>query len=496
MAIDFGTSHISVTIGPPIGDSLATVKAPVAYTKPANGPSNALELDPPTALKLVTSTAQQAIGAANISPNEISGIGVTSQRQSLVLINLEGQAIYAMPSSDMRAEIEGKEIDENTLVDVWELTGHGPGRLTTWARLQWFASREPEIYERTGTVCSIADWIILELTGELLMEQTLAVESALGMLATGDPAKALAPAFNLGDIQIPATCPPGTVVGNLKKKFTTTLGLPDKTPVVACGPDTQSGLLGLGAQLPNAVGILSGWSTHCQRVTERPVFDDTRAMWTGRHVIDNRWIIEGNAGDTGGTYQWLLSLLYGSLNNVEVMESLDDPLGKIEPGSNAITTFLGPSLVHPANTNRRSGGFMFPIPISFEPPDRFDIARAALDSFAYAIRYNIERLNSFRGPALSIAVGGGMIKTNCFRNILADVLNCEIGIAESSQTNSLGTLSQVAATVGKGPSLAEYAAIRSTELTPYEPNTVRARIYDELYTEWRHKERLLDSFEL
>jgi hypothetical protein len=55
MAIDFGTSHISVTIGPPIGDSLATVKAPVAYTKPANGPSNALELDPPTALKLVTS---------------------------------------------------------------------------------------------------------------------------------------------------------------------------------------------------------------------------------------------------------------------------------------------------------------------------------------------------------------------------------------------------------------------------------------------------------
>ena len=85
-----------------------------------------------------------------------------------------------MPSSDMRAEIEGKEIDANALVDVWELTGHGPGRLTAWARLQWFASREPEIYERTRTVCSIADWIILELTGELLMEQTLAVESALG----------------------------------------------------------------------------------------------------------------------------------------------------------------------------------------------------------------------------------------------------------------------------------------------------------------------------
>jgi sugar (pentulose or hexulose) kinase len=496
MAIDFGTNHVSVSIGAPTGVPLATIKQPVAFSRPENGPGTALEFDPAAALKLVIATANAAIGESNISPSDISGIGVTSQRRGLVLLNLEGSAIHAVSNRDMRATKEGAEIDANALVDLWELTGHGPGRLTAWAHLKWILDNDSETYDRTRTMCSIADWLALELTGELLMEETLAVESGLGLVATGDPARALSPAFNLGDIQLPATCAPGTVVGQLKKSFTKTLGLPANTPVVACGPDTQTGLLGLGAQLPNAVGILSGWSTHCQRITERPVFDDTRSMWTGRHVISNRWIIEGGAGDTGGTYQWLLSLLYGSLNNAEVMNSIDEPLGNIEPGSNAVTSFLGPSFVNATNNKVRSGGIMFPVPISFEPPDRFDIARSALDNFAFAIRYTIERLNSFRGPALNIAVSGGMTKTESFRSILADVLGCEIGIDGTGESTSLGTLSQVAASVGNGPSIAEYAAIRATELTTYEPDDTRSNIYENLYTEWRHKERLLDSYEV
>ena len=158
-----------------------------------------------------------------------------------MLLNLEGLPIYATPSRGMRAEIEGKEIDANALVDVWELTGHGPGIRTAWARLKWFATNAPDAYERTRTVCGIADWIALELTGELLMEETLAVESGLGLLASGEPARALAPAFNLGDIQLPATCPPGTVVGTLKKKFADPLGLPKTHPLSPVAPTPNPG---------------------------------------------------------------------------------------------------------------------------------------------------------------------------------------------------------------------------------------------------------------
>ena len=190
MAINFGSSHISVTIGAPTGDPLATIKEPIEYFKPEGAPQKALEFDPAKTLKLVITTAQRAIGASNLTPAEISGIGVTSQRQGLVLLNLEGLAIYGGPDRDLRAVAEGKDIDANALVDVWELTGHGPGMRTAWARLKWFAANSPEIYDRTRTMCGIADWLILELTGELMMEETLAVEAGLGLVASGEPARA------------------------------------------------------------------------------------------------------------------------------------------------------------------------------------------------------------------------------------------------------------------------------------------------------------------
>lgn len=496
LAIDFGSNHITVAVGGAMGALHSTAKAPLNYFTPVDGPASGLEFDPESVMNLIVETSQEVISNSGIGPENISGIGVSSQRQGLVLLNLEGQPLYGGPNIDRRATVEGADIDSNALVNVWELTGHGPGSVTAWARLKWFAENKPDVYERTRTACSIADWIVLELTGELLLEETLAVEAGMGLISTGEPASALAAAFNLGDIQLPQSCAAGTVVGNLKQRFSKQLGVSSKTPVVACGSDAQTALLGLGVQLPNAIGILSGWSTTCLRVTERPVFDDTRALWTGRHVINNRWVMDGNAGETGSTYQWLLSLLYGSLDNEEVMKAIDEPLGNIEPGSNAVTSFLGPSLVHTSHQSERTGGFLFPIPATANPPDRFDIARSALDSFAFAIRYNIERLNSFRGPALNISVGGGMTRTNSFRNILANVLGCDIGIGNSGNSVSPGALSMTAAGTGKGPSVAELAANRSSELVTYEPDETSTHVYDELYSEWRHKERLLDNLEL
>jgi sugar (pentulose or hexulose) kinase len=89
-----------------------------------------------------------------------------------------------------------------------------------------------------------------------------------------------------------------------------------------------------------------------------------------------------------------------------------------------------------------------------------------------------------------------MTRTRTFRTIIANVLGSEIAVADSGETTSLGTLSQIAASTGKGASLAEFAVIRATELTTYEPDVTHSSIYENLYTEWRHKERLLDNIEL
>ena len=69
MAIDFGTSHVKVTVGAPTGEPLASIKEPVAYFRSAGAPKTALEFDPAQVLSLIISVAQRAIGASNIAPS-------------------------------------------------------------------------------------------------------------------------------------------------------------------------------------------------------------------------------------------------------------------------------------------------------------------------------------------------------------------------------------------------------------------------------------------
>jgi sugar (pentulose or hexulose) kinase len=102
MAIDFGTSHVKVSIGAPTDQPLASIKDPAAYFRPTDAPVTAVEFDPAQALKLIISVAQRAVGASNIAPSDIHGIGVTSQRQGLVLLNLE--------STPHRAEACGRRL--------------------------------------------------------------------------------------------------------------------------------------------------------------------------------------------------------------------------------------------------------------------------------------------------------------------------------------------------------------------------------------------------
>lgn len=88
-----------------------------------------------------------------------------------------------------------------------------------------------------------------------------------------------------------------------------------------------------------------------------------------------------------------------------------------------------------------------------------------------------------------------MAKTESFRTILTNVLDCEIKVSDSGETTNLGTFSQVAASIGRGPSLSEITSERASELVKYEPDPTHSAIYDQLYSEWRYKERMIGTID-
>ncbi len=495
MAIDFGTSHIRAAIGPAYGRPLSIAREPVSYKTPADGPDTAVEFDPDSTWKLVGRVARKALSESGVARSQIRSVAVTSQRLGLVMYGQNTRELYSGPNRDMRAVFQGGQIDASAGNMLWQMTGHGPGMLSAWSKILWLKEERPEQYENLRTVSGLADWLAYRMTGILLMESSLACDSGLALVATGAPATGLAPHAGVSEVDLPQTCASGTIVGKLVTASARTLGLDPGTPVVAAGSDSQVGLIGLGVSEPETSGVIAGWSAAVLRVKPLPSFDDTHAMWTGRHVLSDRWVMEANAGEMGGAYDWLLSITGDEKDREALLRRIDRQAAAIEPGANGAAAYLGPSFVHMSNVSLRTGGLIFPVPLSFEPPGRATLARAALENFAFAIRYNADRLAMLNGPSHSFAAGGGLTKSKTFRDVLAAAMGDEIGFSRSGETTVLGALSIAASGVDEGE-IDELAQRRRRELSVVSADAGLRGEYDDLYHAWRERERRLADVEL
>ncbi len=496
LAFDFGTSHLRAAVGQAEGAPAAVASRRVEYYRPDGGPDAALEFNAASAWHLGVEAANEAILASRIPAASIAAVGVTGQRHGLVVLDNEGNELYAGPNKDQRAAFQGGVVDELVGGDLWQLSGHGPGLLTWWARLLWIREEAPHLFERIRSACGIADWLAYRLTGELTLDTALAVDSGVSEVNTGQPADAVSRKLGIDVSIFPPASGPGSVVGRLSNGAADQLGIPAGIPVVKAGPDTQTALVGMGVSDTGHAGIATGWSTPVQYVTDRPHLDSTRTLWTGRHVVDDRRVVEGNSGVMGGAYDWLISTLCGPDDRTETMARLDAYAGSVEPGARGIAAHLGPSLVQYDQVGLRLGGLLFPVPLAFEPPDHAAIVRASLECFAFAIRQILDRIRDSKGSVKSVSIGGGLTRSRTFLDVLANVNEPPLYVSRSPDVTLLGAITLAAAAVENGTGLESGLAARRGELRQLDPSPTMAEEYRYLYDAWLSREQKLLELEL
>ena len=496
LAFDFGTSHLRAAVGKATGAPAAVATRRVSYYKPDGAPDAALEFDAIHAWNLAVEAANEAIHSSKVTAASIRAVGVTSQRHGLVLLDAGGNELYAGPNKDLRAAFQGGVVDDVAGDDLWNLTGHGPGFLTWWARLLWMKEESPQLFEGIRSGCGIADWLAYRLTGDLTMDATLAVDSGVGTLPTGRPAEVIAEKLGIDVSIFPPVSKSGSVVGKMSKVASDQLGLPEGIPIVKAGPDTQTALVGMGVAEPGQAGIATGWSTPVQCVTNQQTLDPTRTLWTGQHVVHDRWVVEGNSGVMGGAYDWLISMVAGTDNLAETMARLDAEASQVERGARGVAAYLGPSLVQFEDVGLRSGGLLFPVPLAFEPPDGATIVRAALESFAFAIRLILDRIRELTGPVATASVGGGLTRSRTFLDVLSNVVEMPLYVSERPDVSLLGTITLAAAAIEHGPGLEAGLLARRGELRQLQPSPASVEEYKYLFDAWLSREQQLLELEL
>jgi autoinducer-2 kinase len=438
--------------------------------------------------RAITKAIRKTLADSNIEPGEVAGISTTSMREEFVLLDKRGKEILLKITPDIYAH--GDELNERLGEKIYRISGHWP--VSGWiaaAKMAWLKDSHPEALDKAHLFLMISDWAGYMLGGIPYTEGSSACETSLFDVERGDWSWKLLDELGLPLGIFPKVVKNATQVAQITEKAAKSTTLVEGTPVLVGGADTQCGLIGCGAVNPGDVIVVGGTTTPVQMVTEKPVLDKYGRTWTNMHAVDDRWILESNAGRTGWVYRWFRDNILCEKPSMRIYEMMNTLAAGSPPGSNGVKVYMGPHVFN-AGPPYWKGDTLgdSPVPPAILGSSRFtrgDLARAILEANCYAVKANLEQLTEITGvKAKILGFCGGNSKAEIWSNIQAAVLDAPIQMPKERDATAVGAA--VCAAVGAGIHKTMQVAIREMVHMeePYKPNAELAKEYLILYESW------------
>ena len=210
LGLDVGTSSIRCVLTDASLRPLSVSRAPMSYHNPPGSSSITWEFDANALIVQAVTLVGQSLRQHGASPGQVAGLGIASQRQAVVLLDSDRNALLCSPNFDMRGIFQGAAIDDQSADAVYALTGHFPAFLLATSRIQWLRDARPDLYDQLHTVLPLASWLACELTGARVSEPAIDAEAGLLDVPSRSRSARLEQALNLESSWLPPLCPAGS----------------------------------------------------------------------------------------------------------------------------------------------------------------------------------------------------------------------------------------------------------------------------------------------
>ncbi len=416
----------------------------------------------------------------------IAGVGVTTQRASMVNVDENGTplrpAIIWMDQrrSDMHIGQKG------FLKAALKLSGLEAKvrEIQTQGKGNWIRQHQPEIWEKTHKYLQISGFLNFRLTGRFADS----VASQIGHIPFNYKKQDWAASLHIARIlfpveneKLPELVRPGEPLGEITPKAADATGIPKGVPVIACGSDKGCETLGAGVVSPGMASLSFGTTATVQILSDKFV-EPIRFMPPYPAPVPGKYNpeIEIFRGF------WMITWFKNEFAHKEVKQAqrlgisaeevLNRCLERTQPGAMGLVVqpYWGPGLDHPD-----AKGAM----IGFGDVHTKDhIYRAVIEGLGFALFEGKTRLEKKTGiPITRAAVSGGASQSDEICRITADIFNIPMVKGQTHETSGLGAAILTAAGAGLYPSIEQAAADMVHEKKIFEPSPSNVDIYQELY---------------
>jgi sugar (pentulose or hexulose) kinase len=447
IGIDIGTTNSKVGVFTAEGQSIKTVNRPTETLQSVSlGYSY---YDPQRMWEGVRSAIVEAL--AGVEQAKVAAIGITSMAESGLLVDRSSGKPRSpfLPWFDTCSEPQAARMKkESDAFERFLRSGlHGSFKLGL-PKLMWLRDHFPEAFDGEEPVwLSASGWIAYCLTGAFAFDYTLAARTYAFRIDRKEWDADWLKQFGFSASLFPDAAPSGAVIGRVRENAEIA-GLAAGTPVGIAGHDHVASALAVGAIRPGVVYDSMGTAeTLVGTMDARPLTkeDFEAGLSFGIHAAEGRYFWMGGQASSGGSVEWLRSILgERELTYGEVLALLDE-LGP-ESGPTGVLYFpylTGSSAPRP--DSRLRAAF---IGLSKEH-GRAHLLKAALEGTAYQLEFikrSAERLAGGRIERL-LVVGGGTRNPH-WLSVKADITGCTLELPGIPEASLLGAA--LAAAIGAG----------------------------------------------
>lgn len=379
--------------------------------------------------------------AAPGGPLEVAAIGLSSQRETVVLTDGAGRPLArALSWMDRRGSEEIRRFADRVGREaLHRTTGMVPDATFTLSKLLWLKRHEPHLLARARWLLQPRDFVAYRLTGRIVTDPSLASRTMMWDTEAGTWWQPAFDEVGIATDRFPAVVASHAVVGPLSAEAASALGLPAGVPVVAGGGDRCCEALGAGigpGEAMESTGTTSNLSAVSPSLPHRR---DSRLAYTA-HVLPGRWLVEQGLNATGAILRWLRALAYAGPAEAgpagdDLYERMSAEAAAVPPGAEGL--FLLPFFMGARSPRWQPLARGAAVGLTLEH-GRAHLVRAAMEGVAFELRACRQVLEEAGlAPVRIVAMGGGA-KSSLWLQIKAAVMGVPFVVPRNDLAAPLG----------------------------------------------------------
>lgn len=453
LGVDVGTTSAKTTAFGVDGRTVAGAEH--GYPLDEDWPGYATQ-DPAVVLDAVLRTIREC--AAGVRSSEasarIAGVSVSTAMHGLCALSAADEPLTPVLTwADTRAVDQAERL-RSEHGDLHDRTGTPIHPMAPLVKLVWFREEGADTFAAARRWVGLKELVLHRLTGEWLVDHSVASGTGLFSLADLDWDTAALRVAGIDADRLARPVPTTTVLDGLTDAAARETGLDRATPVVVGAGDGPLATLGVGAVRPGVAACSIGTSGALRLTVERPTIDRHRRLFS--YALDaGRWITGGATNNGGVVLEW-------------AGEALAPDIGRGAPDD---------LLALAAEVPAGSGGLlMLPSLLSERAPQwsalprgayvgltrehgRGHLIRAAVEGVSLQLALVLASMRDAGNRVDEIRATGGFARSPFWRQLLADVLGMPVGFPEGHQGSGFGAALLGFEALGLVDSIDEAAAL-------------------------------------